>query len=105
MSPLPDRPMTRSEIHEGIRAAAEELIRLYDASEDARTDEERERADKELYDFAFALLADVAGPAIGRVLERERDCPLPGEAEPAIKGTWYGKSCRRQQSAGAASLT
>ncbi len=69
--------------------AAEELIRLFDASEDAGADEEREQADKALYDFAFALLADVAGPAIGRVLERERDCPLPGEAEPAIKGTWW----------------
>ena len=81
--------MTRSEIHEGIRLAAEELIHLYDASEDASTDKERERADNELYDFVLALLADVAGSAISRVLERERDSTLPNGEEPAIKGCWY----------------
>ena len=63
------------------------MIRLYDASEDASTDQERQRADNNLYDFVLALLADVAGPAIGRVLERERDCPLPDELDPAIKGS------------------
>ena len=84
MSP-PLRSVGRAEIHEAIRRAADELIRLFDASEDAVSDEERERADKELYDFALALLADVAGPAIGRVLERERGCPLPGEADTAIQ--------------------
>ena len=68
MGAPPDRGMTRSEIHEGIRLAADELIRLYDASEDASTGEERERADKELYNFMLGLLADVAGPAIGRGL-------------------------------------
>ena len=89
MSAPPDGPLTRKEIHESINLAAEEMIRLNDASEDATTDEERERADTELYDFALALLADVAGPAIGRVLERERDCPLPNEPNSAIKGTWH----------------
>ena len=80
--------LTRPEIHNAIRVAAEELIRLFDASEDAATAEQHERADKELYDFALALLADVAGPAIGRVLERERDCPLPDEVGSSIKATW-----------------
>ena len=92
MGAPPDRGMTRCEIHEGIRLAADELIRLYDASEDASTGEERERADKELYNFMLGLLADVAGPAIGRVLERERDCPLPGEPDTAIKGTWHDQA-------------
>jgi hypothetical protein len=90
VSPPPDGALTRQEIHERIIGAAEEMIRLFDASEDARTDQERERADKELYDHALGLLARFAGPAIGRVLERERDCPLPSEDETAItiKGTW-----------------
>jgi hypothetical protein len=80
--------MNRPEIHEAIRRAADELIRLFYASEDAASDEERERADKELYDFALASLADVAGPAIGRVLERERESPLPREAGSTIKASW-----------------
>lgn len=89
MSAPPDRAETHSEIHQLMRCRTEELIRLNDASEDATTDEERERADTELYDFALALLADVAGPAIGRVLDRERDSTLPTGEEPAIKGCWY----------------
>ncbi|MGA8158168.1 MAG: hypothetical protein WB822_18585, partial [Rhodoplanes sp.] len=90
MTHNPDGTLSRQGIHEAIRLAADEIIRLYDASEDAATDEQREQADKELYDFALRLLADVAGPAIGRVLERERDTSLPEpyKDEPTITGTW-----------------
>lgn len=88
MSRSPSR-LTRPEIHEAIRFAAEEFIRLYDASEDAASNKQRERADKKLYGFALGFLAEVAGPAIGRVLERERDSRLPDGTEPAVKGSWH----------------